>query len=220
MKRISNEALRDHFLGWQCRIRQLAIRQLEGQPMPAMQPAVWSRKGEPISQRMTVLIIKAEPAEIDRLFPPSAAAHPRACRSPRRRPRLSRGRLFQDPQSFSEEMTALFPAASPAAGAMLAARPVLLDFDQYSQRYRISCKVRRLKGDELGPPGRALAQPAVQSEPPRRCRSARIPPRLEKRRGGPVAGLAGPIGSSHPALARRGNFQPVPFGTATAQNFR
>ena len=31
---------------------------------------------------------------------------------------------------------------------MLAARPVLLDFDQYSQRYRISCKVRRLKGDD------------------------------------------------------------------------
>jgi hypothetical protein len=148
MKRISNDALRDHFLGWQCRIRQIAVRQLAGQPMPAMQPAVWSRKGEPLSQRVTILIIKTEPAESTAYFrhqllrtqdPAEARAAGLA---------FLAADHFQDPLSFSEEMTALFPAASPLAATILAERPVLLDFDQFSQRYRISCKVRRLKADD------------------------------------------------------------------------
>ena len=54
---------------------------------------------------------------------------------------------FQDPQSFSEEMDAAVSSRERCRQRMLAARPVLLDFDQYSQRYRISCKVRP-KGDD------------------------------------------------------------------------
>ncbi len=148
MKRISNAALRDHFLGWQCRIRQLAVRQFDGQPMPAMQPAVWSRKGDPISQRMTILIIKAEPAESTAYFRHQLQRTHEHAEARAAGLAYLAADYFQDPHSFSEEMTALFPAASPAAGAMLSARPVLLDFDQYSQRYRISCKVRRLKADD------------------------------------------------------------------------
>ena len=189
MKRISNEALRDHFLGWQCRIRQLAIRQLEGQPMPAMQPAVWSRKGEPISQRMTVLIIKAEPAKSTAYFRHQLQRTHEHAEARAAGLAYLAADYFQDPQSFSEEMTALFPAASPAAGAMLAARPVLLDFDQYSQRYRISCKVRRLKGDDSARQAALWHNRLFNPNLARRCRSARIPPDSEKRRGQSLAGV-------------------------------
>jgi hypothetical protein len=148
MKRISNEALRDHFLGWQCRIRQIAVRQFDGQPTTAMQPAVWSRKGELMSPRMTVLIVKAEPAESTAYF-----RHQLQRTHEHGEARASglaylAADYFQDPHSFGDEMTALFPAASPAADAIFSARPVLLDFDQFSQHYRISCKVRRLKADD------------------------------------------------------------------------
>ncbi|MCH7795324.1 MAG: hypothetical protein IH900_09330, partial [Proteobacteria bacterium] len=33
-------ALRDHFLGWQCRLRQMAVRQAGGRPTSGMRPEV------------------------------------------------------------------------------------------------------------------------------------------------------------------------------------
>ena len=148
MKRISNEALRDHFLGWQCRIRQLAIRQLDGQPMPAMQPAVWSRKGAPLSQRMTILIIKAKPAESTAYFRHQLQRTHEHGEARAAGLAYLAADYFRDPRSgFSDEMAALFPAAS-LTPAPCSPPGRVLDFDQYSQRYRISCKVRRLKGDD------------------------------------------------------------------------
>ena len=32
--------IRDHFLGWQCRVRQLAMRQAGGRPTSGMRPEV------------------------------------------------------------------------------------------------------------------------------------------------------------------------------------
>jgi hypothetical protein len=144
MKRISNEALRDHFLGWQCRIRQIAVRQLDGQPMPAMQPAVWSRKGKILSERMTVLIVKAEPAESTAYFRHQLQRTHEHAEARAAGLGWLAADHFQDPLSFSDAMTALFAADSPLAAAILAARTVLLDFDQYSQRYRIFCRTRQL----------------------------------------------------------------------------
>jgi len=36
MRQISNAKLKAHFLGWQCRIRQISARDYGGQPMPAI----------------------------------------------------------------------------------------------------------------------------------------------------------------------------------------
>jgi hypothetical protein len=148
MKRISNEALRDQFLGWQCRIRQIAVRQFDGQPMPAMQPSVWSRRGEILMPRMTMLIVKAEPRESTDFFRHQLKrTHDHAEARAAGLAYLAAD-YFQDPPSFSDEMTALFPAESSPATAILDARPVLLDFDQYSQRFRISCRVRLLESND------------------------------------------------------------------------
>jgi hypothetical protein len=148
MKRISNEALRDHFLGWQCRIRQIAVRQFDGQPMPAMQPSIWSRKGQILSERMTVLIVKAEPSESTAYFRHQLKRTHEHAEARASGLAYLAADYFQDPLSFSDEMTALFAAESPLAAAILAARPVLLDFDQYSQRFRISCRVHRLTSND------------------------------------------------------------------------
>lgn len=148
MKRISNDALRDHFLGWQCRIRQLAVRQFDGQPMPAMQPAVWSRKGRLLSERMTVLLVKADPAESTAYFRHQLQRTHEHAEARQAGLAYLAADYYQDPLSFSDGMTALFAAASPLAAAIVAARTVLLDFDQFSQRYRIFCRVRQLDPDD------------------------------------------------------------------------
>lgn len=49
---------------------------------------------------------------------------------------------FQSPELFSDEMTAVFAANSPAAASLVKAKQIRLDFAQYSQSFRILCTVR------------------------------------------------------------------------------
>ncbi len=68
MKRISNSALKMSFLGWQCRIRQMAMRDHGCAPMPAMRPSVSSRKGEMLVPEMTILLVPLVPEESTAFF--------------------------------------------------------------------------------------------------------------------------------------------------------
>ena len=55
--------LRDHFVGWQCRIRQIAMREFGGRPSEGMRPLVsLPGQGEPLGQ-ITVVLVKREPEE-------------------------------------------------------------------------------------------------------------------------------------------------------------
>ena len=62
--------------------------------------------------------------------------------------------FFQIPELFSDEMTAVFGAGSPTAAGLLKAKVALLEFQQYSQSFRMLCKVRRLRAQE---PARELS---------------------------------------------------------------
>src|SRR5258707_15618652 len=63
-------ALRDQFLGWQCRLRQLAVRQNGGRPSSGMRPRVLSPSGDELSPGITVLIVPADPDATIKLFRP------------------------------------------------------------------------------------------------------------------------------------------------------
>ncbi len=53
-------------------------------------------------------------------------------------------RYYQASREFSHILTASFPPDSATAEKLLASRECLLDFEQFSQRYRLHCTVRRL----------------------------------------------------------------------------
>ena len=53
-------------------------------------------------------------------------------------------RYYQASREFSHILTASFPPDSATAEKLLANRECLLDFEQFSQRYRLHCTVRRL----------------------------------------------------------------------------
>ena len=61
MQRVSDTALRGYFIGWQCRLRQIAMREYGGRPMPGMRPKVTSRSGEVLAAAITVLLIPEQP---------------------------------------------------------------------------------------------------------------------------------------------------------------
>src|SRR5690242_15213949 len=62
------KALKQQFLGWQCRIRQLAVREGGGRPSAAMRPRVLTGDGEEVAPGIIVLIAESEPEESTSLF--------------------------------------------------------------------------------------------------------------------------------------------------------
>ena len=54
------ERLRDHFVGWQCRIRADAMRRREGRPTLGMRPQALSAAGEELAPAVTTLLVRKE----------------------------------------------------------------------------------------------------------------------------------------------------------------
>ena len=149
MRQISNQALRTAFIAWQCRIRQLAARDFGGQPMPAMRPRASTKKGAVILPATTVLLVPLEPATSTAFFRFQQQKTNELEKARQAGLGYLAGDFYQLPELFSDEMTAVFGPVSESAAALLQAKEVLLDFEQFSQSYRMFCKVRRL------PPGPA-----------------------------------------------------------------
>ena len=53
--------LRDNFLGWQCRVRQIAMREDGGRPMPGMRPHLSLTSDGNFSDEITVLLVRRDP---------------------------------------------------------------------------------------------------------------------------------------------------------------
>ena len=139
VSKISADKLREHFLGWQCRIRQIAMRQAGGRPSPGMCPRVLDGTGRELSSALTVLMIPREPAESTDFFrfQVMKTADPRDLYE--RALGYLQADYFQKPERFSDLLTAVIPEASPLASHVLTDEACVLEFDQFSQRYRVPC---------------------------------------------------------------------------------
>ncbi len=144
LSKVAAAALRREFLGWQCRIRQLAAREDGARPSPGMCPRVIARGGEALSEGIVTLLIEAEPHDSTELFRYQYLR----TQDPNERYDgmlgILQGSYFQDPDRFSDLMTALFGPDSPLVARLLEDRWCVLEFEQYTQCYRIPCAVARL----------------------------------------------------------------------------
>jgi hypothetical protein len=144
MRQISNSRLRSHFLGWQCRVRQISARDHGGQPMPAMQPRVSLKSGHLVLAAMTVLLVPEDPAPSSAFFRFQVQKTNEPQRARESGLKYLAADFYQEPELFSDEMTAVFGAGSETAAALVRAREVLLDFEQFSQNFRMFAAVKRL----------------------------------------------------------------------------
>ncbi len=137
------DALRREFLAWQCRIRQMAARQAGGRPSSGMRPRVETYAGEVLSAGMVVLIVETEPENSTRQF----QYRFQRTQDPNERYDnmldILQGSYFQQPARFSDVMTALFGPVALAARLQNDGQ-CILDFEQFTQGYRIPCVVARL----------------------------------------------------------------------------
>lgn len=140
--------LRDHFMGWQCRIRQHAVRREQGRPSDGMCPVLTMADGEEAG-RITVVIFEREPE--------AATAQFRHIVQRTNDPGERFGKAvaflaaayFQKARQFEPRPFALFGPASPVATTLVGAGRCVLSFRQFSQSYRLPCLVDRLDDDDV-----------------------------------------------------------------------
>ena len=138
------EALRDEFIGWQCRLRQLAVRQDGGRPSAGMRPRVLSPAGDELAAGIVVLIVPAEPGETIKLFRHQVLKTQDPAERWEKALEILASRYFQRPRDFSDVLTALFAGGSALVDRLLAFGACRLEFAQYAQGYRVPCRVRAL----------------------------------------------------------------------------
>lgn len=133
------QAMRAHFLGWQCRLRQKAVRQDSGRPSAGMRPQVALASGEVLAEAVTVLLVESEPDATTAQFRHMV----KRTQDPRQRYEAAikflASAYFQHPDAFSDRMTALFAPDSDVARRLDRAGAAVLAFQQYGQSYRVPC---------------------------------------------------------------------------------
>ena len=141
---VAARELRDDFMGWQCRLRQLSVRQAGGRPLDGMRPKVLSPSGDALSLGIIVLIVEHDSTNSTQLMRfQCQKTHDPIERYDKVLELLSSA-YFQYPKNFSDEMTALFGPASELPATLLHLGRCVLEFEQFTEAYRVPCSVTEL----------------------------------------------------------------------------
>ena len=140
----STSPLRLAFLRWQCRVRQIAMRENAGRPDDAITPALTlPGESEPLGHIITILSKSPGYSVTPELQHMAAKTNDPAQRREAALTFFSAS-YYQKAGEFSDILTATFPPDSPGAATIRAAEKVTLDFDAYTQKFTLLCKVWRL----------------------------------------------------------------------------
>ncbi len=135
------------FLGWQCRLREYAVRRGDGRPSPGMCPELEFADGRSAGTIVT-LLVKADPTAAIAQFR-HIVKH---THDPLLRYEAAIATLqtvyYQHPRTFAPTPTALFGTGSPTVAALRAEPACVLRFRQAGQRYTLPCRARALSPDD------------------------------------------------------------------------
>jgi hypothetical protein len=141
---VAAQQLRDDFIGWQCRLRQLSVRQAGGRPLEGMRPRVLSPAGDALSLGIIVLLVERGPAETTQMLRYQCKKTNDPTERYDKILELLSSAYFQYPAKFSDQMTALFGAASDLPATLLHHGQCVLEFEQFTEVYRMPCAVAEL----------------------------------------------------------------------------
>ena len=143
-RRPPDHRLKERFLRWQCRVRQIAMRERGGQPDDAIVPALTlPGEREPLGHVITLISkwgTHSRTAELRHVVKRTNDPAERR----KKALELFSETWYQQAREFSDVLTATFPPGSPGAARIVAAGRCTLDFDAYSQRFALDCAVRAL----------------------------------------------------------------------------
>jgi len=136
--------LRDAFLRWQCRVRQMMMRDNMGRPDDGIMPTLTlADASEPMGHIITVLCKGPAHSKTPEMRHMATRTQDPA------QTRESALKFFsefyyQKGSEFSDILTATFPPGSEGAQSIRRADRCTLSFDAYNQRFDLDCKVWKL----------------------------------------------------------------------------
>ena len=141
---LGDHPLKQAFLKWQCRVRQMAMRDNFGRPDDGIAPAViLDGASVPMGHVITILNKTPKFSLTPELQHMARQTNDPAQRRDKALQFLSSS-YYQKPEEFSDLLTATFPAKSPGAARIRNANGCTLVFDAFNQRFDLACKVWKL----------------------------------------------------------------------------
>ena len=136
--------LKRYFIGWQCRLRQLAVRKDDGRPSAGMQATLALNSTDPNLGPVNTGLVKSGAVEITDEFRHIV----RKTHDPNLRHqaaiKLLSSAYYQHPKEFDDKLTATFALRSELADQLLEAEECEMYFQQYQQQFKLCCSVTSL----------------------------------------------------------------------------
>jgi hypothetical protein len=132
------------FISWQCRLRKLSVRELDGRPTFGMSAGVYSISGGDEQSRMNFLIVKQESDKLNSELRHIIKKSRDSAEWVKNGLRILAERHYLDDFNFCAELTALFSLDSSLAEALSAAGECHLKFVEDSIEYEFDFNVREL----------------------------------------------------------------------------
>ena len=136
--------IQNHFIGWQCRVRQYAMRNGEGRPTSGMRPDAFLEDGEEVSSALTLLLVPAQPQESIQQFRFMALKTQDPQERYKKAIELLSSSFYQNVENFSGLMTGLFSLNSEIVNRLTKNQRCVLEFDFQQQKFRIPAGIKVL----------------------------------------------------------------------------
>ncbi len=137
-------SLQHYFAGWQCRLRQQAIRKDDGRPSSGMQAELYVKVSDKDLGPLNTVMVQRDSEELTsefrhivrKTFDPNIRQQTAI--------KLLGSAYYQYPKDFDEQLTATFLQDSELAGLLVELKECDLVFRQYQQSFRLHCAIAEL----------------------------------------------------------------------------
>ena len=140
--------IQNYFIGWQCRVREFALRNEEGKPNGGMRPQIELKNGEVVFPAATLLIIPDHTDQTIRQFRFMALK----THDPKERYikalQLLAAKFYQNAEDFSGAMSGIFSRSSEEVEELEKHQYCIIKFDYQQQDFKIPCHVNVLPKNE------------------------------------------------------------------------
>ena len=133
--------IQNYFIGWQCRVRELALRSEEGRPNGGMRPQIILKNGKVVFSAATLLIIPDQPDQSIRQFRFMALKTQDPKERYTKALQLLAARFYQNAEDFSGAMSGIFSRTSEEVKALVKHQYCVMEFDYQQQTFKIPCHV-------------------------------------------------------------------------------
>ena len=137
-------SIQKHFLGWQCRVRQYAMRNGEGRPTPGMRPDVLLEDGKEVASAVTLLLVPDQLQESILQFRFMALKTQDPQERYKKAVQLLSASFYQNVENFSGLMTGVFSRSSETVNRLKKNQRCVLEFDFQQQKFRVPVGIKVL----------------------------------------------------------------------------